>query len=126
MAPPQTGPDSSQYQLAPRSKNNGACWISAPALTENPFLEPPGPQPAGPVSLTCPPVVAGAGRAASAAGLRGGALAYSQAAASAAQYVKTMSAPALRMLVNDSNTAARRSIQPLAAAAEIIAYSPDT
>jgi len=30
------------------------------------------------------------------------------------------------MLVNDSSAAARSSIQPLAAAAQIIAYSPET
>ena len=37
-----------------------------------------------------------------------------------------MSAPARRMLVSDSSAAARPSIQPFAAAALIIAYSPDT
>src|SRR5690606_19951744 len=50
----------------------------------------------------------------------------SQVAASAAQYVSTMSAPALVIEVSTSMTARSRSIQPRSAAASIIAYSPDT
>ncbi len=37
-----------------------------------------------------------------------------------------MSAPARRMLVSDSSAAACSSIQLFAAAAQIIAYSPET
>ncbi len=49
-----------------------------------------------------------------------------QSASSTAQYVSTASAPARRMPRTDSITARLRSIQPWAAAASIIAYSPDT
>ena len=50
----------------------------------------------------------------------------SHAAASFAWYVMTRSAPARRIEVRTSRTAARRSSQPFAAAAAIIAYSPLT
>ncbi len=45
---------------------------------------------------------------------------------SKAQYVKITSAPARRMATSDSAIAASRLIQPCAAAASTIAYSPDT
>src|SRR5699024_5098022 len=47
-------------------------------------------------------------------------------ATSTAKYVSTWSAPARWMPRTDSIIAASRSIQPFAAAAWIIAYSPDT
>ena len=50
----------------------------------------------------------------------------SRRANSVAQYVSTMSAPARLIDVNNSLIARSRSIQPLAAAASTIAYSPDT
>src|SRR5207342_1633578 len=50
----------------------------------------------------------------------------SHAAASFAWYVMTRSAPARRINVRTSRTAARRSSQPFAAAAATIAYSPLT
>src|SRR5690606_29979064 len=51
---------------------------------------------------------------------------HSRVATSVAQYVRTMSAPALRIPVRVSRIARSRSIQPFAAAASIIAYSPET
>ena len=50
----------------------------------------------------------------------------SQLLTSAAQYVSTMPTPARRMLVNVSDATVCRSTQPFAAAALIIAYSPET
>src|SRR5690554_1510881 len=47
-------------------------------------------------------------------------------ASSVAQYVSTASAPARLMLSTLSSMARSRSIQPFAAAASIIEYSPDT
>ena len=49
-----------------------------------------------------------------------------QRAKSFAQYVITMSAPALRIEVSDSTAEARSSRSPAAAAAFSIAYSPET
>ena len=50
----------------------------------------------------------------------------SQPAASCAQYVRMMSAPARRIAVSDSNAAAFSSSQPLRAAALIMLNSPET
>ncbi len=50
---------------------------------------------------------------------------FSQPASSEAQYVRTVSAPARLMPSTDSVMAPRRSIQPFAAAASIMAYSPE-
>ena len=47
-------------------------------------------------------------------------------ATSRAWYVRIMSAPARLMLVRVSSTIRRSSIQPLAAAALTMAYSPET
>src|SRR3954470_2453501 len=47
-------------------------------------------------------------------------------ATSVAQYVRTISAPARRIPVSVSRMARSRSIQPFAAAASTIAYSPET
>ena len=51
---------------------------------------------------------------------------YSQPASSFVQYETTRSAPARTIAVSDSSAAARSSIQPRAAEALSIAYSPET
>lgn len=51
---------------------------------------------------------------------------FNQRAAGTAKYVRIISAPARLMAIRLSRTAARSSIQPLAAAALIIEYSPET
>jgi hypothetical protein len=51
---------------------------------------------------------------------------YNQVASSFVQYETTRSAPARTIAVSDSSAAARSSIQPRAAEAFSIAYSPET
>src|SRR4051794_1408023 len=59
-------------------------------------------------------------------GLRFGRHRRSHSATSAAQYVRMIEAPARRIEVRVSSTVRSRSIQPRAAAASTMAYSPDT